>query len=295
MAERLVQVKGTKLSYQSHSNVEHLLEGSIVAGAFNGVLKHKDIYIHYMGNDGVQRRLLGSLTGEALASGRFENRGDYLYFGDRANLERVLGLGVSRYYPKTGVAATGHVYCRYPTYEGVIWGTIYGRANADWAVNGVMHPRINSDVDGDDNKWNIIGRGIAQFDTTELTGGIASARLGFFINSRLNSFVSTVYLNIYSAEPTYPTHLVMGDYNCFGAIPFSTSKSILSLPTQDWIEFELNPAGIAVINGGGITAFGLRIDLNPPGWRYNKNVIASIAGADVADPAEKPYLEVETA
>jgi len=298
MAERLVRIKGTKLSYQSHSNVEHLLEGSIVAGAFDGILKHKDIYIHYMGDDGVQRRLLGTLTGEALASGRFKNKGDNLYFGDRANLERVLGVGVTRYYPETGTAATGHVYTLYPTYSGVVWAVIYGRATADRAFVGIMQPRINSDVDGDNNEWNIIGRGIAQFDTTELAGVVSAARLGFWVGGSHNQFATTLYLNIYEAVPEYPDHLELGDYNCFGTTPFSTGKSIASMPEfppGGWIEFELNASGIAVINAGGITAFGLRIDLIQPGWGYNLDAIVGIEGADTPDPAERPYLEVEVA
>lgn len=247
---------------------------------------------HWIDQNGTERSREGTTPGGTGTAGHYWVESTAWHYIDANGDERQIVSG-NKYYPALGTAVTGYVYTLYPTYEGVAWNVIHDRAEGDYATSGRVYARINSDTG--ENEWNIIGRGILQFDTTSLSGSINTARLGLH-GSGHNQFPETTYLNIYSAAPASPTSLAVGDYDCLGTIEFSTGKSIASLPDNDWVFFELNASGIAQINAGGITAFGLRLDHdaddNPPIWGYNDDVLVSYEGHDAADPAEKPYLEV---
>lgn len=97
MTVRAISVKGEKLRFLAHDDeAEQLITGSATGETpTTWNLKVKGTYLHWVDNDGNERRKEGTLTGEARDFGSITVHGEQLYYGDESDAERYLSTGGS--------------------------------------------------------------------------------------------------------------------------------------------------------------------------------------------------------
>lgn len=90
MTTRAIKVKGEKLSFLAHADeAEQLVTGTLTGETPTGWnFKVKGTYIHWVDNDGNERRKEGTLTGESRDAGSITVHGELLYYGDYDGDER---------------------------------------------------------------------------------------------------------------------------------------------------------------------------------------------------------------
>lgn len=127
-----------------------------------------------------------------------------------------------------------------------------------------------------DNKWLRNYRTVALFNTTTLPSQqIVSATLKFNTNSKWDNLVATPSLYVVAAPTANNTFLVAADYQVLGSVSFAAVKVWADIPAAGELILILNAAGIASINAGGYSKFGLKwsydiLAVTPP-WIDNKD------------------------
>jgi hypothetical protein len=100
-------------------------------------------------------------------------------------------------------------------------------------------------------------RGYLEMDTSTLAAGDSIVEAYIIVKSKTEKIDATWYLSLVGATGvTAP--LVVGDYGDLLAMTTKLATDVLVNGVPGWKVFALNAAGIAAINKGGTTRFGLR-------------------------------------
>jgi hypothetical protein len=159
---------------------------------------------------------------------------------------------MTTYYDETGVVIGGTAQRYVPT--GTTWSDVRNGVGTQAVANEAITELTY--ISGT-AKWYRIKRCFLGFDTRALTGVVVSAKIR--LHSILEQHRVTASLNIYGASRTDKSTVVGSDYANTGTTAFcETPIAISSIQTNTWYEFELNAAGIAAINVGGLTEFSLK-------------------------------------
>lgn len=150
--------------------------------------------------------------------------------------------------------------------------------------------------------WSIFDRSIFTFDTTPVGDDAVSAAT--MSVTQFNAATSTQCgdssVDCVSAAPAADDALVAGDFDSLGAEVFGQLPSVAALSLDTQYDIALNASGIAAINGGGITALGLRLGFdtadNEPSWPgSNKETSFPVYYADYTGTARDPKATIEHA
>lgn len=300
MAGGLLKIKGTQLCYTNYYRIAHLLAGELIGGSFNGNLKVKGTYLHYMDNDGGQRRLLGTLTGITGEAGRLKIKGSYIRYIDNNGDERYIPTGHIFYsdaHPEEtsvdGMAGRGI------SYPGEFWPLLHGGAPTfatDWSQYIDIQIYSSSTL----NQWIRLYRILMLFDTSTIPEGstILSAKLAVRVYYRRQVADWPLFsMVVVKSFPDSNTSLVAADYHHLGSTILSNVILVSEDPTDSWYIFTLNTTGKNAIIPAGITKLGLR-DFHydclntPPPWVSGSQARIQFTSADTAFPLRRPYLEV---
>jgi hypothetical protein len=102
----------------------------------------------------------------------------------------------------------------------------------------------------DRDKFYELSRGLAIFPLSAISGKtIISAKIRLLGNYKADDLNAKPSTNIYSASPASHTELVASDYSKVGSTPLSTAAAYDDWPLFDWVEFELNADGLALLTG----------------------------------------------
>lgn len=150
---------------------------------------------------------------------------------------------------------------------------------------------------GQNGGFVVLQRGIMTFNTSAIDplSTVESATLSLWLNDYQNLLGDTP-VHITSAAPAKDNNLLPADYGTLGSTSFaSASRSAMSFSA--YYGFALNSSGLANINRGGISGFGLRLEwdlLNsfPGPWSSYNFTYYSFQDADNGGTVEGPKLVV---
>jgi hypothetical protein len=184
-------------------------------------------------------------------------------------------------------------------WTGGTWAGLHDAATSLNVVDNASDsagPRVNTGTDSD--KWTIIYRWLASFETQGLPDGdiISGANISLTSRYTLNTLASQS-LNIVSATLGANSYLAVGDYDGMGTTKFcDTPLTVTTVAAGTVAEdgsatrhtMALNAAGIASISKTAKTPFGFRmtsdIDDSPPTWgsdsQYGNGASISINSAE---------------
>lgn len=181
----------------------------------------------------------------------------------------------------------------------ISWATVQGGAG-NFAVDNSAASWPSIQFFADTLDWRNIFRSILLFDTSSLPDDIAigSAKVGVYVNNKTDGLGILHDMAVFSSNPASNTALVPGDYNSLGSSPLSNIIAYNDITTGAYNIFNLDSAGIAVIDPTGITKLGLRNDNydaqnNEPS--YTASTISNIITIFAESATSDPYLEIETA
>ena len=151
--------------------------------------------------------------------------------------------------------------------------------------------------------WGGFGRLLFLYDTSSIGGdSIASAVNDYTASSGpLFNDDFTDSLSLVASAPASNTEVINGDFDTLGTTKFATADVALSGITHDDetpFRFTLNAAGLAAIDGGGITKFGIRTlrdlaDNEPSGSSADEQTIVYIHQAEeTVSGDQRPVLTV---
>ncbi len=194
----------------------------------------------------------------------------------------------------------GHLVHRYDFGEGNDWNVLLAEDGNIVHDDHIYNNGVKIQADIVDNKWYDIVRSIFPFNTTSIPENaiIESAKLHIFVGTKEDDGLNAnLDWNIYAAHPATTSSLTESDFGKFGSIPFSTTKT---WDETEWYSeqiFDLNEAGIAHINKGGFTSFGVRnatYDAGgvEPNWVSKKRAYINFYFSDNEDESKHAYLEV---
>lgn len=140
-----------------------------------------------------------------------------------------------------------------------------------------------------------VWRGFFSFDTSSIPVGatIDSAILKIYGTLKLDSGSVTPAAVVVSNSQASDTALVGDDFDQLGTTSFSTI-TYASYSTAGYNEFTLNASGLAQINPGGYSKFGLRTDKDIAGTAPPSNHTSQLycSSVDETGTSQDPILEV---
>lgn len=263
MVVRDISVKGEKLRYLAYADESELLLTGSVTGDTGaaGIIKVKGTYLHWIDNDGNERRAQGAATGDTGAAGLIWIKGTKVYYNDYS--------GNTRYLPaQATILATGS--------EGYIssgwllsWDLAHdaasGSSTTTYIAAKTAHDR--TPLVGGTDKW-LCGRGFLFFDTSDYSGlTVDSATLKIYVT--LKSEWDDGHADLHIVEGVGNEPLQGTDFG--DQLPYVTSGGSIAyddITVNDWNEITLNATGIGWINLSGTTKFCMKLigdisDLEP--------------------------------
>ena len=184
---------------------------------------------------------------------------------------------------------------------GLDWSVIHGQATGTDAVDDPPLIDISVRADGNTDKFDLMIRGIALFDTSAIGSAaiVSAADLDFVVATGQfgNDFTSSVHLGL--SSPASNTAISTADFDAFTATDQATALTLagLTVDSATFNTFTLNTAGKASIDIDGITKFSLRIsddflDVEPT-WASGEFSRLGIPSADEDIAGDKrPFLTV---
>lgn len=133
------------------------------------------------------------------------------------------------------------------------------------------------------------------FDTSSIPPGakISAARLKLYITFMINSTGSDLTARVLSGQPTYPhIPIVLSDYDRSQYSGSGGDRSYRNDTAGNYINHDLNAAGIAMINKGGITKLNLQnleYDINDVSYGNGAANVYVLFGST---SGQEPQLEV---
>jgi len=139
----------------------------------------------------------------------------------------------------------------------VSWATLRGSANYVFSESEQIFCRIyrsSASATG----WRDAWRSIVSFDTSKLgtEAEVVSGIISLYVSSKVDNYSSSIVVT--SGTLTSRTSLATEDWLKVGLIEyasteFSSRKTVASISTPSWVDFELNASGVAYINRTGRT------------------------------------------
>ena len=155
----------------------------------------------------------------------------------------------------------GDVRQEYSPGAGQPWATLVGAAGYSARDSQTTFNLCFFYADTVSNKWLLLDRGIALFDTSSLPDDaiISAATLSFYGQSKADALSAAPNINIYSSAPAANTALAADDYDSLGATAFcDTAITYSGFSTGGYNDFVLNASGITAILKTGVSKFGIR-------------------------------------
>jgi len=171
-------------------------------------------------------------------------------------------------------------------------GTFASDSGAEGYLAGALASSTN-------NQWQALRRSFFLFDTTG-SAAVVTAQLKVWGTSKSDGVNASPVLNVYASAPASNTALVAADYNTLGTTPLATGIAYDDFVTGAYNIFTLNAAGVASIDTGGITKFGLReatydAGSNTPPWVNTEEFQFSGRFADATGLSQDPVLVINEA
>lgn len=148
------------------------------------------------------------------------------------------------------------------------------------------------------NTWQILNRIILDWDGTPIPAGktILSAKVRAYCSLKTLIGSLVPQYNIFQSNPASNINLVPADFQTFQAVPLSDSPiDYDDIVAGTWLEWDLNAAGLALINSGPIP-LGIReqyydAEGNAPAWVRYDTVVVEFHMAEYSDD-HRPQLVV---
>lgn len=180
------------------------------------------------------------------------------------------------------------------------WATLQARASASTADNATAFGNIAIASSGTSNQWARLTRDILTFDTSAVGGlGIISAILSLASGGKADNYTPAIGMDIaiYSATPASNNSIVGADYSRIGTTAFATIANAAWPGSGTYADFALNAAGLANIDGSGISRFGVRnanydVAVVAPTWTSGATASLDFKLADTAGTTTDPKLTV---
>ena len=167
-------------------------------------------------------------------------------------------------------------------------------AATGWAVRGVNATTTD--------KYTTLLRSAFLFNTAPLGVEVEIASAKFSVDgiSKVDQPSATPNIAVYASNPASNTAIVAGDFDSFGSTILSDIVTYAGFNDSGKNDFNLNAAGIAAINGGGISKLGLRneeydVGAVAPPWTSGSEWALSIKYAETTGTSEDPVLEIISA
>lgn len=198
--------------------------------------------------------------------------------------------------------SAGHVYRMLGSSNDEAFATLQAAGSGTTVDDAGAHINVRYAPGDNPNEFHWLARGILRFDTSQLGVAPSAGRVRLKVNDATESLVSeSVSLVVYARSPAAGV-LDTGDYAAInGADTLGSDDewpvAALELFEDDYIEFELNAAGLAHIDMDGVTCFALRTkadldDTDPPDGA-SATVEFYNAWLNENTPDEWPRLELE--
>lgn len=165
------------------------------------------------------------------------------------------------------------------------------------ATNSAFFVRADNNTD----KWDIIYRYIATFDTSALTSGATISGAVLSVYPTVITDELTDSMSLVGSTPANNNAVVDADFETFnsgdGATLYASARALSGLSTGSYQDFTMNAAGLAAIVKDGITPLGFRSEYDrsntEPTWHIDVDTsTVTIRSADTAGTASDPKLVI---
>lgn len=183
-------------------------------------------------------------------------------------------LTTATFYPDPNVEVTSVDGWVTDNANNMSWANLIIEPGSNFADNGASGYLIYIKSDGVADQWDDLLRSCFLFDTSSIPDGsvIISATLSIYGSGKADNLTITPNINVYSSAPASDTALANGDFDSLGTTAYcDTPVTYGDWNVAGYNDFELNTAGLAVIDDTGITKLGLRnanydVSGTPPAW-----------------------------
>lgn len=204
----------------------------------------------------------------------------------------------STFYPDPNPESTSvDGFARREVVGGESWASLRGGAGtvSNDSSTG-MNVRLSSHSSS--SNWTSLNRDFFLFDTSALTGTVASGTFSVYCTAVTNNF--SLSIKLINTTPASNTAIVSGDYvNTGTTLQSDTSIAISSYTTSAYNDYPLNSTGVSSVNISGITKFGLRNDADinnsEPAWSASATGEIAVSQADTAGTTQDPKLVITEA